>query len=216
MKTKKQNGFKGKYVVLLTIMITSQVYAQNEVLTLINNGASWITLPDRSDGLGSNVNLSLNGSELTISDGVNSSTEDLIGAAIADGTGTDDQTIDAFSLSSTTLLNLSLEGDGVANYQVDIEEAVDSLIYHISVNVDFPNINDGSELDLTTTTVIPSNINEFPMMFGMPLNILNHNLKFTAYRDTNNNLHIICANYAGAALDLPPFDLNITVLRGSY
>jgi len=197
------------------VLFVNQLYAQ-EVLTKINDGSSWQNMAPRlNDGIGSNVILSLTGQELNITDGTNSSTIDLTGAAIADGTGTDDQTIDVFGRTSTTL-NLSLEGDGQNTYSADLTPVIDSLMFRFTVTVDFPSIGNNFENDLTTATTLATEINEFPMMFGVPLNISEHHVKFAAYTDNNGLLHIICANYDGVALNLPEFDLNVTVLRGDY
>lgn len=68
--------------------------------------------------------LSLNGTRLTITNNDNASVIELTN--IQDGTGTDDQTIDAFSLSETTL-SLSLESDGEVNKTVDLSSLKDGF-----------------------------------------------------------------------------------------
>ncbi|NQY31107.1 MAG: hypothetical protein HRT69_16780 [Flavobacteriaceae bacterium] len=87
------------------------------VLTSDANGnASWA-----AGGAGSNQTLSISGSNLTISGG-NTVT------LPSGGGGTDDQTVDVFSLTGTTL-NLSLENDGMATQTVDLSGLVGSSSY---------------------------------------------------------------------------------------
>ncbi|MBL4670524.1 MAG: hypothetical protein JKY30_14865 [Flavobacteriales bacterium] len=85
----------------------------------LTNDASTVDLSGYLDNTDSQT-LSLAGTDITISGG---NTLDV--SSLQDGTGTDDQTVDVFSLSGTTL-SLSLESDGVVNNTVDLSSLAGS------------------------------------------------------------------------------------------
>jgi hypothetical protein len=104
----------------------------------LTNDASTVDLSGYLDNTDAQT-LSLSGTDITIAGG---NTLDV--SSLQDGTGTDDQAVDAFSLTGTTL-NLSLESDGVANNTVDLSSLQDGTG------------TDAQDLTLTTNTLSLTN-----------------------------------------------------------
>ena len=200
-----------KLILLSGLVLTSVIgIAQNEVLTKVNGGSSWQIVAD--DGLGSIIDLSLSNTVLTLTDNVNSDFVDLI--TLRDGIGTDDQTVDEFSIDGV-FLSLSLEGDNETTQVADLGSACD--VQRFAETVDFPNIVAGgsAHIDISIDASTYAKIGLYhPIIFGMPTNIATENVDFDVELLTGpDRLRIYCFNHGSADIDLPSFELKGAALH---
>jgi len=178
--------------------------AQNQVLTKVNGGASWENSPG-GDELGPNVEWSLSGTELTISDGTNSDMQDLL--PLRDGIGTDDQTIDEWSVDGV-FLSLSVEGDNQTTHVLNMSPII--RIERFAVTVDFPSIAAGGSatIDVPRSSTFARLTDADHVIFGMPTTIATENVSFTAQKlYFPDLLRVRCFNHGSSAINLPSFEL---------
>lgn len=195
-----------KYSMMLFVLCFSVLNAlgQTEILTRVNGGASWEPIPS-GDGLGPNVDLSLTGTVLTVSDGTNSDDQDL--STLQDGTGTDDQTIDVFGMNGTSL-QLSIEDDGQNTKTVNL-----GTLFEFETNYggqsyrhNPSNIIAGGSLNITANQRIQ--VNNRPVKLGMHSaserrTLYANHIRVALYTNSSGKLCYRLYNEGTSAVNLP-------------
>mgnify|MGYP001264475059 CR=1 FL=1 len=200
-------------VILIFCAQWMSLSAQTHILTKVNDGASWEPIPP-GDELSTSLDLSLTGTTLMVSDGTNSASQDL--SSLQDGTGTDDQIIDVFSLTDRIQLNLSLEGDGQSTLSLDLEPVEPTI--RNGFTVDLPSIPAGGFVDVAGISAPGRNYTAAPLVIQgftpAQTNLIHSNhIRLVGYSE-GSTVHIIAYNEGNTAVDLPMISYQIVGVVG--